>query len=370
MKLTKKLLAQSSCALISCAIFGNCMAESVPSVTATSDSQQLMNSLFSDPINVENVKITGNQNQIGVFSGAENLLDMKDGVVLSTGFVSETFKVQGKPSPWGPNMPIDEVRKFGSDDSGEDLPDITGGENDYQFDENGPTDTQSTEDKDVEKAAGNKHSYDSISLEFDAIPNTNKIKLQYVYASSEWQRVFNNSLPGPVPKDASVEKKVAVEETQVADYVAPDDTAMVLVNGENVAKVPTTGAVLSAKNILEASGFDTSKPAPDPDIEFGSQGLFIDSKSNQDFGFLGRSKLMESTATLIPNEINHIKLAVSDLEDPFYNTAFFIKIVPGDTENRSDVNPKTGDINLGFTVMSTLASTTALSVLVNKMRKK
>lgn len=357
MKLARKLLAKSSCLLVASAIFGNCMAESVPTVKVTSDAQELMNSLFSELPKAENVKVMGNPQQIGTFSGAENLLGMEDGVVLSTGFASETFKVQGKPSPWGPYTPAEEVK---SSNREEDLPDITGLEDDYMFDEDGPTDEQKTEDKDVEKESGNKHSYDSVSLEFDIVPSSDKIKLQYVYASNEWQRVFNQ-----YPSEPS-EGDIPVLRAQREEYPVPDDTAIVLVNGENAAKIPTTGAVLSAKNILDASGYDTSKPGPNPDEgKFGTQGFFIDSMNNHDFGFLGRTKLIESEANVIPNEVNHIKIAVSDLEDPFFNTALFLKLTPGEAVE----NPKTGDVNLYSIAASMLASTAGLAVLVNKSRK-
>ncbi len=360
MKFTKKILAKSSCLLVAGAIFGNCVAESVPTVQVTSDGEELMNSLFSEPLKTENVKINGNPQQIGVFSGSENLLGMDDGIVLSTGFASETFKVQGKAAPWGPYFPAEEVRASNRE---EDLPDITGLEDDYQFDENGPTDEQKTEDKDIEKESANKHSYDSVALDFDVVPTTDKLKLQYVYASNEWQRVFNQYPPENGGDDVP---RVRAQIQQPDQYPAPDDTAIVLVNGENVAKIPNTGAILSAKNILEASGYDTSKPGPDPDQgRFGTQGLFIDSMNNHDFGFLGRTKLMEAEVNVIPNETNHIKVAVADLEDPFFNTAIFLKII----HETSAENPKTGDINLYSVAASTLASATGLAALISKSRK-
>lgn len=376
MNLCKRFLTKIPCLFMAAVVFGNCAASSVPEVKVTSDSEELMSSLFSGKVTANDVKVTGNPQQIGVFAGSENLLGLENGIVLSTGFVSETFKVQGKPSPWGSwsARPYDEKSetKIRPQEEPEDLPDITGVPDDYQFDEHGPAETQKTEDKDVENAAGNNHSYDSVSLEFDLIPSSEKIKLQYVYASSEWQRVFPAPPPEVVRGDAAQVKAAAEGDPRLLDYAAPDDTAILLINGENVAKIPSTGATLSAKNILEASGFDTSKPAPDPDVEFGSQGLFIDSTRNHDFGFLGRTKVIETIANVIPNEANHIKIAVSDIEDPFYNTALFLKITEADPENSNEqeiVNPKTGDINLGFIVASTLASATGLSVLLKRMRK-
>lgn len=380
MRFKRSILAKSSCMFIASAIFGNCLASSVPSVKVTSNSEELMSALFSDKVTTKNVKVVGNPKQIGVFSSSKNLLGLDSGVVLSTGFASETFKVQGKPSPDGygyhGNLPV-----LGAEGPEEDLPDMTGEDEDYQFGEDGPTDTQKTEDKDVEKAAGNKHSYDSVALEFDIVPQTDEITLQYVYASSEWQRVFNQGAPVvPVVGDGvgGVEPG-----GQDANYAAPDDTAVVMVNGKNVAKVPSTRAVLSAKNILEASGYDTSKPGPEPETgKFVSKGLFVDATREEDFGFLGRSKMMQVTATVTPNEVNHVKIAVSDLEDPFYNTALFIRLTPGDNieeeetveeneeENQDVVNPQTGDINLAVIVASALASTTGLSVLIKKSRKK
>ncbi|MDO4199391.1 MAG: choice-of-anchor L domain-containing protein [Clostridia bacterium] len=360
MNFTKKLLAKSSCVLIASGIFGNAVAQSYPTVKVTSDSQELMNSLFSEPIKAENVKITGNPNQIGVFGGAKNLLDMEDGIVLSTGFASEIFKVQGKSRPeyYG------RLEQARSPEPEEDLPDITGMEDDYMFDDDGPTDDQKTEDKDIERETGNKHSYDSVSLEFDVVPTSDKIKLRYVYASNEWQRVFNQYPPEASDDDIPTASLLG---EPLEQYPAPDDTAVVIVNGENAAKIPSTGAVLSAKNILEASGYDTSKPGPQPEEgRFGTQGLFIDSMNNHDFGFLGRTKLMEAEASVVPNETNHIKIAVADLEDPFFNTAIFIKL----TAEESIENPKTGDIDIYSAIYSTLASATGLAVLFNKSRRK
>lgn len=377
MRFKRSILAKSSCMFIASAIFGNCLASSVPSVKVTSNSEELMSALFSDKVTTKNVKVVGNPKQIGVFSSSKNLLGLDSGVVLSTGFASETFKVQGKPSPDGygyhGNLPV-----LGAEGPEEDLPDMTGEDEDYQFGEDGPTDTQKTEDKDVEKAAGNKHSYDSVALEFDIVPQTDEITLQYVYASSEWQRVFNQGAPVVGDGVGGVEPG-----GQDANYAAPDDTAVVMVNGKNVAKVPSTRAVLSAKNILEASGYDTSKPGPEPETgKFVSKGLFVDATREENFGFLGRSKMMQVTATVTPNEVNHVKIAVSDLEDPFYNTALFIRLTLGDNieeeetveeneeENQDVVNPQTGDINLAVIVASALASTTGLSVLIKKSRKK
>lgn len=361
MKLTKNFFSKSLYILVASAVFSNAMAQSVPIVKVTSDTQELMGSLFSEPVKADNVKITGNPNQIGVFSGAKNLLDVEDGVVISTGFASETFKVQGKSHPEYQYGQLEQAR---APQPEEDLPDITGLEDDYMFDDDGPTDEQKTEDKDIENESGNKHSYDSASLEFDIVPSSDKIKLQYVYASNEWQRVFNQYPPETVDNIPDVRSQGNL----INKYPVPDDTAVVMVNGENVAKVPNTGAVLSAKNILEASGYDTSKPGPEPgEGRFGTQGLFIDSVNNHDFGFLGRTKLMEAQADVNAGEVNHIKIAVADLEDPFFNTAIFLKLT---VEEESVENPKTGDISLYSIMASTLASATGLAVLVNKSRKK
>jgi len=384
MGLKKNVMAKSVCMFIASAVFGNCLASSVPSVKVTSNSEELMSALFSSKVTTKNVKVVGNPKQIGVFSSSKNLLGLDSGVVLSTGFASETFKVQGKPSPDGygyhGNLPV-----LGAEGPEEDLPDMTGGENDYQFDGNNPKETQKTEDKDVEKAADNKHSYDSVALEFDIIPQTDEITLQYVYASSEWQRVFNQNPPvTPIDGDGVGIADPELGDNVIANYVSPDDTAVVMVNGKNAAKVLSTGAVLSAKNILEASGYDTSKPGPEPETgKFVSKGLFVDATREDDFGFLGRSKMMRATAKVTPNEVNHIKIAVADLEDPFYNTALFIRLTPGDAveeeetieeaeeeDNQDVVNPQTGDINLSVIAASTLTSAMGLEVIIKKSRKK
>lgn len=362
MELKKSILSRSVAVVLMLSVFGNGMVSAVsPTVSVSSDEGELMRSLFTQSVKAENVKIIGNSNQIGVFKDAKNLLGLDSGVVLSTGYASESFKPQGKA-----HFYYEKLASYYAPPEDIDEPDITGNEDDYQFDENGPTDEQKTEDKDVENASENKHSYDSIALEFDVVPTTSKIKFNYVYASNEWQRVFNPIGEGPELGGEGmgvVPTAATAEET----YQAPDDTAIIMVNGKNVGTVPETEKVISARNILDASGFDTNKPGPDPDFEFGSQGLFINSMQNNDFGFLGRSTVMRSEADVIPNEVNHIKIAVADLEDPFFNSAIFLnsEIIQEEAEN-----PKTGDINLLGIAVSTFSSAAGLILIRKKSKKK
>ncbi len=123
-----------------------------PIATATSDPNALIAKLLGENMQVQNVTITGSSEQIGIFSGANDIIGLDSGIVLSTGYANQVFN---------DNTSLQSIG--------------TAGDTDLENINNGIT------------------SHDAISLEFDITSPTDKLSFQYLFASNEWNYGINDN---------------------------------------------------------------------------------------------------------------------------------------------------------------------------------
>ncbi len=116
-----------------------------PIATETSNTNDLMAQLLGKGVKAENVSIKGDNRQIGIFSGAKDIVEFDSGIVLSTGYAKEVFN---------DNFYIENLNGLG--------------------------------DPDLELINGGFESHDAISLEFDIVSSTDKLSFKYLFASNEW----------------------------------------------------------------------------------------------------------------------------------------------------------------------------------------
>lgn len=200
-------------------------------------------------------KFLGFNKQIGKFSGASYVKGFKnidDGIVLSTGYATA-----GLFTP---------ASTFLSD----------------YFNE---------EDKLIKDEG---RSFDEVTLEFDAISDSNFISFQYIYASEEFDQDFMFN-----------------------------DRMEIQVNGKNIALLPDTGEEVSYVNLVNTQYHY--------DNQFGEQ-----------LAFLGYTTLLSCQANVEPGKVNHFKIIVQDWGDPIFDTAIFIKAhsITNKEAPKFEVNPE------------------------------
>lgn len=106
-------------------------------------------------VKVENFKLTGNIFSVGYFQNHCTELQIKKGIILSTGYVMDAI---------GPNDKTNSGAKL-----------RCGGDRDLDLISNGKT-------------------FDAIALEFDFIPNSDSISFDYIFASEEYPEYVNKGL--------------------------------------------------------------------------------------------------------------------------------------------------------------------------------
>lgn len=114
----------------------------------------MVQSLVGNGITVKSVSYTGNANSAGLFTGGENSVKIKSGVVLSTGNAVDVK---------GPN-------------SG-----------------NSSTDLNGAGDTDLNNLINNTDTHDATVLEFTFIPKGPNFSFQYVFGSDEYNEYVNSS---------------------------------------------------------------------------------------------------------------------------------------------------------------------------------
>jgi hypothetical protein len=135
----------------------------------------------------------------------------------------------------------------------------------------------------------NPVTYDATSLEFDFTPTTNKIYFTYVFGSEEYLEWVN----------------------------LYDDVFAFYINGVNCAKVPGSGGTVPVSidtvnstvnsNLYRDNSFISP---PNNPLNIESDGLTVE---------------LICSATVTPNQINHIKLAIADTSDQVLDSVVMIK---------------------------------------------
>lgn len=124
---------------------------------------------------------------------------------------------------------------------------------------------------------------DATVLEFDFLPSGAVLNFQFVFGSEEYPEFVNSGV---------------------------NDVFAFFLNGQNVALVPNTSTPISIDTLN-----DTTNSQFYVDNSTGARATKLDAVTT----------VLTITATVIPDQVNHIKLAISDAGDGIYDSDVFIK---------------------------------------------
>ena len=173
---------------------------------------------------------------------------------------------------------------------------------------------------------------DAAVLEFDFFPTTDTITFQYVFASDEYNEFV---------------------------YQFNDVFAFFL-NGSNVALIPSTTSPVSINTVNGGNPFGSTNALNPQFFRNNERG----SGGNLNTEMDGLTVVFSVTATVIPNQTNHIKLAIADVGDDDVDSAVFIK---GDSFN---VIPPPGQFQFGasnYAINEGNAGTSTQTVRVDRV---
>ena len=216
-----------------------------------------------DCFETSNASTTGSNLSIGTFTGAIPVFGFNDGIVLSTGRVSDTQ---------GPSSNFSSTATGGPGGDG-DLATIAspGGINDVAI------------------------------LEFDFVPTVDQVSFEYVFGSEEYCDF--------APPNA----------TNVNDIFGFFLSGPGIAGTINIAEV-SPGVAVSINNVnpVTNAGFFNPNNTSPLDCGGGGVGLGL-------FGYDGYTAPFTAVANVIPCETYHIKLAIGDGGDDIYDSAVFLK---------------------------------------------
>lgn len=216
-------------------------------------SEQLAGSIAGQGVTVMNVSFIGSQIAAGAFSGGSGIIGFEDGIILSSGSISNVI---------GPNQ-YDSI----SNDNG-----VAG-------------------DSDLNNLSGFP-TYDASVLEFDFIPNQNSISFQFVFASDEYNEFVGSQF---------------------------NDVFGFFVNGKNCAIIG--GDPVAVNTINKGDGLGGVTPT-NPELYLNNDlddgGGFINTEMD------GLTKVLTCYSEVVPNTVNHMKLAIADASDYILDSSVFI----------------------------------------------
>ncbi len=230
----------------------------------------VLNHLFpNNCLGISNIQGSGDPSTdnvaIGAFSEGSSSIGIDKGIILSTGLAANAE---------GPND-LNDAGSF-----------LYGSSNDPDL-----------------KQLSMSNLFDAVFLEFDFVANSNQININYVFASEEyceWVSSFANDICGIF-------------------ISGPGISGAYTNNAENIALLPNTSTYISINNVNHLANSQYFIPNQ---INCG------DTTNMQDIQFDGYTVVISATANLIPLETYHIKFAIADVGDLFYDSALFLEMNP------------------------------------------
>jgi len=278
-----------------------------------SANQLVQDVLVGQGMDVSNVNFTGVSIQRGFFDGTNSNIGINSGVILATGNI---FVATG---------PNDLVNATQPEDSGCGTPDDP-----PPF--MGPGGLCRPGDADLNNIlSGSTETFDAAVLEFDFIPQSDFIRLNYVFASEEYPEyvcsdfndLFALLLSGPNPTGGNY-------------------------NEVNIARIPGTNLPVGINTINPGvSGGGVGCDGAEESLEFSS--LYNNNVFGESVQFDGFTDKLEAVANVIPCETYHIKIAIADTGDGVLDSAIFLEensfntdvvdvdVVIVDTENNIEI---------------------------------
>jgi gliding motility-associated-like protein len=252
---------------------------SVDSQTYT--PQQLIEDILIDSDCIENIAVTnvsggdfnGSDQSYGYFNATGTTFPFESGIVLSTGRLRNVE---------GPNTTL-------SDD---DASNWLG-------------------DSDLEMALNETGTINATILEFDFTSVATQISFRYIFASEEYQEGNSNSCRFSDLFGFLI--KPAVGQNQY----------------ENIALVPDTNTPVKATTVTP--GVPGSCP-PENETYFGNY-----NGADAPINFNGQTAILTATATVVPNQVYHVKLVIADEQNYRYDSAVFLEA--GSFQLSTDLGP-------------------------------
>ena len=222
----------------------------------------LVNRLLGKGVTVSNVTFKGVNVAAGTFRGGTDIIGFEEGIILSSGKVGHVI---GPNIEWGISWWA--------------WPSVVPGDSDLDF------------------LIPSYQTYEAAVLEFDFVPVGNKIQFDYVFGSDEYNEWVGSAF---------------------------NDVFGFFINGVNQALIPDTTTPVSINNVNNGNPWlwydvDPSHPEYyiDNDVEIGNN--FLNTEMD------GLTKVLRVTATVRPNETNHIKLAIADAGDDVLDSWVLIR---------------------------------------------
>ena len=154
--------------------------------------------------------------------------------------------------------------------------------------------------------------FDATVLEFDFTPTFNTITFQYVFASDEYNEWANTPF---------------------------NDVFGFYLNGSNVALLPSTDTASNLVSINNVNGGNPVGTDAHNAAFFINNDLASGAALNTEMD--GLTKVLSVVANVIPNQVNHIKLAIADTSDSIYDSNVFIKATSF-TKSEIELSPDSG----------------------------
>ncbi len=272
---------------ISCLVFLICntlQAQIATSCNAPYDNATALVNLLVDGIPFSNATLTGFECSAGYFDGSASNIDLSAGLVLSTG---------------GAEM----LPPGGTESSGSGLP-MANPDLEEQFE--------------IAMGSDSPSLYDVITLEFDFVPNSNKISFEYVFSSNEYPEfvcsgyndIFAFFLSGP-----GISGPFSNNAVNIALVPDPD----------NPGAFTDTPVMINTVNpgVSGTSGTDETCAAIDEDWQDYSV-FYTDNAAHESVNIDGFTTPLIAQSDVIPCETYHIKLVIADAGDAGYNSAVFL----------------------------------------------
>lgn len=245
--------------------------------------QELIHDIFVGgdcfDVDVNSITYTGHVSARGFFFSGSSSINIEEGVMLSTGNIANSA---------GPNNAYNTGNSFGLNFVDPDLADMV-----------------------------NSNSiYDVSSIAFDFVPTTDKISFEFVFASEEYCEYVNSTYNDVFGFFVS----------------GPGINGPFSNNAANIALIPNTTdyiAINSVNHLLNSTYYLNNIPAAQhsqiPSTLQCSNHPMNNGVAIQDIEFDGFTTVMTVLTEVIPCETYHIKLAIADVGDHYFDSAVFLK---------------------------------------------
>lgn len=223
-------------------------------LTGSLTPEDLAYTLVGQGISISNITFTGAEVAAGVFSGGSGIIGFESGILLSSGDIKNVI---------GPNM---------LDDAG--------------------VDNKKAGDTDLSTISGFP-THDAAVLEFDFVPQGDRVSFHYVFASEEYNEYVHS------------------------EY---NDVFAFYINGVNCAKIK--GDPVSINTVNNGNPYN-STPKENPQSYLNND--LQDGGGNINTEMDGLTVVLECVADVKANASNHVKLAIADASDHIYDANVFLK---------------------------------------------